>query len=763
MVDSRTRDIRRPAPAERRRRERSHRRPREFAGEPEVYRRPEAPWQTSAALLLVLSAALGGLHVLFDEQSWWLLLVFVTAVVLAAAAGARALTGRAWVPPIAGGTALVGMVTLFFAADTAILGVIPTFGTLSRAGELFTQANDSIYRQAVPAAADSSIVFVLCVSIGVIALICDLLAITLRMPALAGVFVLGILAVPAFTLPDITDPVVFVITAAAFLLLLVVGTARRQSGLATAIGSVAIVATLVLPVFLPAVDASLSRGPAGPSSGVNPVLSLGDDLRRASARTVLDYSTGSGAPLYLRLVTLDEFDGDEWAPTPREVDTGNRLDDFGPVPGLDAGVQTAEEITNVDVRNLTTRWAPVPYPARSIDGLPDGWFWDAEGFSVSNEDDSPRGQEYVVQSLLLQPTPEQLLAAGTVVDDDLARYLDLPEDLPAVISDTAAQVASASPTNYERALALQEYFRSAAFEYSEDAPVDGDYDGTGMDIIARFLDAGSGYCVHFASAMAVMARSLDIPARVVVGFLPGTQEELSDGTVSYEVDTHDLHSWPELYFDGVGWVQFEPTPGRGSLGAYADTTVEGVPAPPQDAQQQPQPSGAPAPSASQAPDAGLDAGDGAPTVEETGSPLPWIALGAFGVILVSLIPAGIRVLQRHRLTAALRARDATALDAWAEVWRTAVDLDRPVARTETPRETAATLGIGTPALSRILSATEETGYASTTLTDPRALVDDVRAVQQALADATPARTRRWAAFYPASVWRRILHPLSPPD
>ncbi len=759
MVDSRTRDIRRPT-ADRRRRDRSHRRPRESARDPEVSRRPETPWQTSAALLLVLSAALGGLHVLFDEQSWWLLLVFVAGAVLAAAAGARALTRRVWVPPIAGGAILVGLVTLFFTAETAILGVIPTFDTFSRAGVLFVQASDSIYRQAVPAAADPSIVFVLCLSVGVIAIICDTLAITLRMPALTGVLVLGILSVPAFTLPDITDPVVFVITAAAFLLLLVLGSTRRQSGLATAIGSVAIIATLVLPVFLPAVDPSLTRGPAGPSSGVNPVLDLGDDLRRASARTVLDYSTSTGAPLYLRLVTLDEFDGDEWAPTPREVDPDNGLDEFGPVPGLDASVQTAEEITDVDVRNLTTRWAPVPYPARSVEGLSDEWYWDAEGFSVSNEEDSPRGEEYVVQSLLLQPTPEQLLAAGTVVDDDLARYLDLPADLPVVISDTAAQVASAAPTNYERALALQEYFRSAAFEYSEDAPVEGDYDGTGMDIIARFLEAGSGYCVHFASAMAVMARSLDIPSRVVVGFLPGTQEELADGTVSYEVDTHDLHSWPELYFDGVGWVQFEPTPGRGSLGAYADTTVAGVPAPPREAEPAPQPSDAAAPSASQAPDAGLDAGDGAPIVEESASPLPWIALGVLGVVLLSLVPAGIRVVQRRRLAAALNSREASALDAWAEVWRTAVDLGSPVVRTQTPRETAATLGIGTPALARILSATEETGYASTTLTDPRMLVDDLHAVRRALADSTPARTRRLAAFYPASVWRRMLHPMS---
>lgn len=728
--------------------------------------RPGASWRTSAAVLLVLAAATGGLHVLFDEQSWWLLLVLVIAAVLSAAAGARALTRRAWLPPLAGSVVMVLISILFFAADTAIVGLVPTLDTLERWGTLALQANDSIYRQSIPATADTPIVFVLSLSVGVIAVLCDLLAITLRAPAVTGVFVLGILAVPAFTLPDITDPFVFVLTAAAFLLLLVVGSSRRQSGLATAIGSAAIVGTLVLPLVLPDVNAAASRGVPGSTIGVNPIVSLGDDLRRASERTVLTYTT-SGSGRYLRLVALQEFDGDQWKPTEGELDRDNTIDEFGPVPGLDPQVATAAETTSFSVRNLTGQWLPIPYPARSIEGLADDtWYWDSAGFSVASDDATPRGEEYVVDSLVLQPTPDQLLAAGTTVAAGTEGYLELPDGLPTVISDTARNLTASSPTFYEKALALQEYFRSDSFTYSEEAPVEENYDGTGMDVIAEFLQKRAGYCVHFASAMALMSRSLGIPTRVVVGFLPGTPSEGESGTTTYSVTNHDLHSWPEMYFQGIGWVQFEPTPGRGAPSAYADTTVAGVPTPvppPTVATPQPQPSDAPAPSASQAPDAGRDAGGGAPTVTESAGPLPWIALAALGVFLLSLVPAGIRALQRRRLTVALRSRDATAVDAWTEVVRTAVDLDHPVARTETPRETATALGIGTPALGRILSATEETVYASTTLIDPRSLVDDVRAVRRAMADAAPGRARRWASFYPASVWRRMLHPLSPRD
>ena len=97
-----------------------------------------------------------------------------------------------------------------------------------------------------------------------------------------------------------------------------------------------------------------------------------------------------------------------------------------------------------------------------------------------------------------------------------------------------------------------------------EAPVDDGYDGDGFEVIAEFLEKKSGYCVHFSSAMAILARMAGIPARISLGYLPGDRVVGADTRLSYTVGTDDLHAWPELYFSGVGWVPFEPTPGAGS-------------------------------------------------------------------------------------------------------------------------------------------------------------------------------------------------------
>ena len=145
--------------------------------------------------------------------------------------------------------------------------------------------------------------------------------------------------------------------------------------------------------------------------------------------------------------------------------------------------------------------------------------------------------------------------------------------MPEIISQTAIEVAGAAGTPYDQALALQSYLRAAPFAYSEDAPVADGFDGSGLDALAVFLQEKVGYCVHYASAMAVMARTLGIPSRIAVGFQPGDLQ-LVDGRSVYTVSSDDLHAWPELYFDGVGWLRFEPTPGRGSVPDYGTLLVD---------------------------------------------------------------------------------------------------------------------------------------------------------------------------------------------
>ena len=719
------------------------------------------PTRVSLAILLALAAAIASLHVLFDAQAWWLVVMIVVTLVLGVAAGTRYLTPRRFVPTAASVVALVVVMTLLFAPGSAILGVIPYGATLERFGELVQAANDSIFRQGVPADAVAPLVFVLAAGLGLIAILADFVAIPGRRPALVGLLLLGVLAIPVFTRRDIADPVWFAITAGAYLLLLMAGRPGSRAGLAITLGVTAIVGALIAPNILPAIDGTVPNTAPGLSTGVNPILRLGEDLRQQSGRRVITYSTDTGTPHYLRLVTLEDFTGDEWAPTLTDVDKNNTTERFGQTPGLSAEIATSSLNSTVEVGNLSSRWLPLPYPPTSLVGTSNEWYWDAATLSVTSPGNTSRGEQYEVQSLVLDPTPDQLRAAGTVVSPGYTDYLALPDDLPELISTTATNVAGAAPTNYERAIALQEYFRSDAFEYSEEAPVDGEYDGTGMEIVATFLEERAGYCVHFASSMAIMARSLGIPSRVVVGFLPGSRIS-AQGEPGFAVSTDDLHAWPELFFDGIGWMRFEPTPGRGAPAAYADVSVAGVPAPAA-------PVGpAPGVTPSAAPSAAPSSSTAAPNLDDElatpdgalGVAVPWQLIVAVAVILLALVPAMLRSLQRQQLARRLRSGRASAVDAWVEVLRTAVDLGIRVSPTETPRESALTIAVGGSALASLVHAVELEGYAPHRHRDLGGLWADVRAVRTAMFAQAAGRRALIATALPTSLWRRIAHPLT---
>ena len=155
----------------------------------------------------------------------------------------------------------------------------------------------------------------------------------------------------------------------------------------------------------------------------------------------------------------------------------------------------------------------------------------------------------------------EALRATTSLNPPDPIYLELPDDFPDTVATTAAAVTADAPTKYDAMLALQNWFLSE-FEYSLDVPA-----GHGETAIEAFLRQKIGYCEQFAATFAAMARSLDIPARVAVGYTPG----LDQGDGSRSVLGKNSHAWPEIWFDGLGWVPFEPTPGRGAPGSEAHT------------------------------------------------------------------------------------------------------------------------------------------------------------------------------------------------
>ncbi|MGQ9804372.1 MAG: DUF4129 domain-containing transglutaminase family protein [Anaerolineae bacterium] len=163
----------------------------------------------------------------------------------------------------------------------------------------------------------------------------------------------------------------------------------------------------------------------------------------------------------------------------------------------------------------------------------------------------PPGTTYHARSALSTATVAQLRAAGTDYPQWVTdRYLQLPATITPRTRELALQIAAGKDTPYDIAVAVTEYLR-ANIRYTQTVPPV----PRGREPLDWFLfDLRRGFCNYYASAEVVLLRSLGIPARLAVGFAPGKWEK-----GRYLVRDKDAHAWPEVYFPGFGWVEFEPT------------------------------------------------------------------------------------------------------------------------------------------------------------------------------------------------------------
>ena len=670
----------------------------------------------SVAGLLSVAAALTAFSVLLDEGLWApVALVVATAAVVIAALTRIALrrVRRLWsavAALAASGVAALLALTVMFAADTALLGVVPLPETLQRFAELIRAGEQSIAEQSIPAVADDGILFLLASGVAAFAVLVDSAAAESRRPASAAIPLLGMLAVPVILVPGALPLLSVLATTAAFLLMLALHRPAASGGAsavgrAIAVAAGVLITALIVPPLLPSVVAGSAvpgGGVSGLVTGINPVLELGDDLRRTTPVTALRYSTDAEGGLYLTLSHLAEFTDDSVQP----VVAGEQVQPstVGPPAWLGAAVATTSVTSRIQLESVRTRWLPLPSAPVSLSGLSGEWRVNEAGITVSTVEGSVREGVYEVDSLVAQPTPEQLRSAQ-VAASRLEPYRALPDGIDPIIALTAQQVADEAPGDsaYDNALALQRYFTQGDFVYSETAPVELGYDGTSADIVAVFLDVKAGYCVHYAAAMTLMARTLGIPSRIAVGFLPGARDP--DVPSEFVVSTDDLHAWPELHFDGLGWVRFEPTPSRGAIPDYAGAEV---PAPDEAPEFDPETgepivtepdAAAPAPETDpvdrltgpdDAPDAGalIDGGndgsaDPAGTLQGGADARPLAA--ALTALLAALVvaPGVWRVLRR-----AARLRSSDPLDHWREARDTARDLGLAADPEHTPRQLA---------------------------------------------------------------------------
>ncbi len=674
--------------------------------------------------------------------------------------------------------------------------------------DAFDAAVDSSNTYAAPVPHTVAPVYPLLIAGGLAAmLLVDVLACTLRRVPLAGLPLLTVYSVPVSLLEGGISWVVFLLTAAGFLTMLflhevdqiarwgrplgqesserevtVFGSSGAMRTSAGKIGGMATALAVVVPIVIPTItlevfDFGIGDGGDSEIEIKNPMTDLQRDLKRGPDFALLTVTTDDPDPDYLRISVLNRFNDNEWSNGDRDVPDENQPNGVVPMPpGLSPSVP--REYYDYDVQvtsDFESSWLPTQPLISEITADGD-WRFDEStmDFIASDDDLTTAGLDYAMTAI--EPDLEaRALAASTTTDDDVTdEVLDLPPGVPSLVRELAFGVTEEAPTKFQKGVALQTWFREDGdFEYDlSKAPV-----GNGVNTLEAFLsedDGGRvGYCEQFASAMAVMARILEIPARVAVGFLDPQQV----GPNSYEYSTHDLHAWPELYFEGAGWVRFEPTPGDRAT-TVPEYTNENVsvgnpssgPSSTAPSAQQTQPSDQPRREDVPSPETAQDEDNN----DESG--FPWLLMGGglAGALLVGVAVFGPRAVRRSRREHRL---DGGPEAAWQELWATAVDLRLAWPEGSSPRQTrnwmsehfgvpdeedpferpergAAVAPEAVQAMDRIVREIELLRYSRHGSDEQGALRDDVLLCVTALEAGANPRVRRRAAWWPRSVLRR---------
>lgn len=332
-------------------------------------------------------------------------------------------------------------------------------------------------------------------------------------------------------------------------------------GVARKMGAACLGITLIAPLLMPAFQDGLlvwrtnsgaGGGPGGGGGGttVDLLVSLVPEALDQSDQEL--FTVNADRATYWRLGSLGRFDGESWQPV-----GGERIP-------------------------ATTRFSVETPPARATDRIHQEFRIDGLRGEYLPAAATPTGLDVIVDSqgreassVLVDPTTEDLKIDGGLTDftaydvtsdvsggsyRELARafpgapeqpvYAEIPE-LSAEVEDLRDGWIAGKGSPFERLVAIQNRLRK--FEYSTE--VEG---GTSTDYLTEFLTTTrTGYCQQFSTAFALLSRSLGYATRVSVGFLPGDLDTVS-GT--YTVRGTNAHAWPEVLFEGFGWIAFEPTP-----------------------------------------------------------------------------------------------------------------------------------------------------------------------------------------------------------
>ncbi|WP_157090090.1 DUF3488 and transglutaminase-like domain-containing protein [Janibacter melonis] len=725
---------------------------------------------TSVITALAVLAAAASLRYLFVDSSFMRPAALVVLVVVGLGVALRTRTRAVTVllPVQALGLALA--LAWLFARDT-LWFALPTTRTVERTVELVLQSQDTITSYAAPAPVDAGVTFSLTAIVGLVALTADLAAATAESPTIAGLPVLALYAISAANAQTSLPWHAFAAPAALWLLVLahqdgdqlrrwvshVPGhpgedgeeRARRDFttqgvGLAAAGIALAIAVPTVVPHLPSTYIGDGLRDGTGQSEGGRSRVSLSSeiDLRRSlqdpDPSPVLRYQTDDPSPPPLRVGVATRFvDG--------RARIGSEISGTVPLGDDDAvGVtRFAQErrTTTVVESKVRAPQLPAPFVARDVQvGAP--WSMDSDGV-VRVADDA---QGYTISyDEPLDETEEVLAAAGDTGAglQDREEYLAVEPEIAGELAQVLGEVVEPGDSQLESAQAIQSYLRGNDFTYSLEL----DERLPGEHPISQFLRTKRGYCQQFAATMVHLARAEGIPARFVVGFLPGT-----GSTQERVVRASDAHAWPELWIDGVGWLRFEPTPGGRAA------SLPGYSLPQQDTT-----SSTSTTSSSTTSSATSTSQDAAPVEEaDTGTQVQWqrpLLLTLLVVALLAVLPLTALLLRERA-----RRRRGSPQEQVEREWERLVeglgDLGIDVPPGATPRVSGDHLvqrsgvgGRGTEQMHRVVTTLEGARYAPPGRPEP----DEVEQVGRDVDDLL-ARVRR-----SRDTGRRVRAALAPPS
>ena len=549
----------------------------------------------SLLALLCVAAVVAPIRPLFTPDSW-----IPGAVVMAVSVTATGMIMRARTRrdvPVVVAQIIVGILLAGWLFGRGHLWYgLPTWRTVIAFNNILVDARETITTFAPPAPSGRGILLAMALIVWVTVLLVDFLAVTRGSPALAGIPLFVAFLIAASNSGSGMPVLYFVVAALLWLLMLSrsgtlalsrwdatsrvtlrrdrTGTgAWRLAAMARGVAFTSVVLAAVVAALLPHLPTRFILDGLGRSTdatgstesmSLNSTVNLQRSLESQSETPVLTYATTAVTPEPLRVAILDVYEDGEWRAREGALAGVPRFDALVPGPVDEA---SERETIEVSTNNLAAPQLAIPYPPSDLT-IETRWRTRGDGTVLVDQ----RVDTYTAEYLSRAPTEEDLQGSREVPAGVGQQHLGVDVASADIVASVLSNIVSDDMSPIDKARAIQDHLRGPDYTYSLDLAgptVDGSGNLVQLDPLSHFLLTRQGYCTQFASAMVMMARAEGIPARFAIGFLPGSASDEGERTVV----AADAHAWPELYFDGLGWLRFEPTPSTRAVGAPGYTSA----------------------------------------------------------------------------------------------------------------------------------------------------------------------------------------------